>query len=242
MYVVDKTQRMKLVAVTRILNEDDIVEAFLRHHATMVDHHVFLDNGSTDRTLGILRSLTTEGLKLTVLQNGAPFYAEVSYNTSLFKHARGIFSADWVLFLDADEFVDTRDVSDSLRHQLGALPGDVRCLAVPSVNYLDLPNDNSAELIVPLRMRSRERTPPHPVAKMFVRGRLADLGATIEAGQHNVVLNGEFIAPFSDHRLTLAHYYRRSAWQIISKSVLGHLKVVAAGKQERDKKKEFSLR
>jgi glycosyltransferase involved in cell wall biosynthesis len=228
---------MRLIAVTRILKEDDIVEAFVRHHAGMVDHHLFLDNGSTDRTLDILRSLKAEGLKLTVLQNTAPFYAEVSYNTNLFKHARGMFSADWVLFLDADEFVDTRNVPNSLRHQLTVLPAEVRCLAVASVNYLDLPSDNSAEPIVPLRMRSRERAPPNPVAKMFVRGQLADAGATIEAGQHNVVLHGEFIAAYSEHKVTLAHYYRRSAWQIISKSVLGHLKVASAGKQERNKKR-----
>ncbi|HEX4505856.1 MAG TPA: glycosyltransferase family 2 protein, partial [Alphaproteobacteria bacterium] len=89
---------MNLVAVSRILNEDDIIESFVRHHAELVDHHLFLDNGSTDDTLRILRDLKTEGLQLTVLQNKAPFFTEVSYNTSLFRQAVRLYSADWVVF------------------------------------------------------------------------------------------------------------------------------------------------
>jgi hypothetical protein len=61
---------MRLVAASRVLNEDDILEAFVRHHAALVDHHIFLDNGSSDRSLAILRALQAEGLPLTVLQTG----------------------------------------------------------------------------------------------------------------------------------------------------------------------------
>jgi len=35
---------MKLIAVTRIRNDDDIVESFVQHHARIVDQHIFLDN------------------------------------------------------------------------------------------------------------------------------------------------------------------------------------------------------
>ena len=48
---------MRLVAVTRVMNEDDIIESMARHHAALVDHHVFLDNGSIDRTLGVVFGL-----------------------------------------------------------------------------------------------------------------------------------------------------------------------------------------
>ncbi len=225
---------MRLVAVTRILNEDDIVEAFVRHHATMVDHHLFLDNGSTDRTLEILRSLQTEGIKLTVLQNNAPFYVEFGYNTNLFKQARQMFAADWVLFLDTDEFIDAHQVPGGPRGLMEGLPAEIQCLAIPMFNYLDLPADNQQELIIPVRMRIRERAPQPPVTKIFLRGELADRGALIEGGQHEARLNGDRVPSYSDHGLTIAHYFRRSAWQIASKAVLGHLKVVAAGKQERD--------
>ena len=48
---------MRLVAVTKILDEADIVEAFARHTANYVSHHIFLDNGSVDGTVEILKAL-----------------------------------------------------------------------------------------------------------------------------------------------------------------------------------------
>ena len=52
---------MRPVAVTKILDEADIVEAFARHTAHYVGHHIFLDNGSVDGTVEILRQLRDEG-------------------------------------------------------------------------------------------------------------------------------------------------------------------------------------
>lgn len=224
---------MTVVAVTRILNEDDIVEAFVRHHATMVDHHLFLDNGSVDRTLEILHALQGEGVKLTVLQNKAPFFTEVSYNTALFRHARAEFSADWVLFLDTDEFVDTRNLSEGLRQQLASLSNDILCLGLPSLVYFSLPDDDPSESVVPLRMRNRENVASNTDLKVIVRGKLAEMDVIIDAGQHRVLFQDGHIFLNTDHPLKLGHYYRRSAWQQISKSVMGYLKVAAAGQQEK---------
>jgi hypothetical protein len=227
---------MTLVAVTRIMNEDDIVEAFVRHHATMVDHHLFLDNGSSDGTLTILRALKDEGLNITVLQNKSVFFTEVNYNTALFRYARTLFSADWVIFLDTDEFIDTREAPDGLRERLRSLPEEVGVLAIPNRTYFDAPGDDQAEAVVPLRMRKRERTPPPGQSvKVFVRGQLANADVGIEAGQHEAVKDGKALPAYVGHGLVLCHYFRRSAWQVISKSVMGYLKVAAAPKAERDK-------
>ena len=57
---------MKLAAVSRVLNESDIIEAFVRHTAHFVDHHIFVDNGSVDGTLRILEQLKDEGFGITV--------------------------------------------------------------------------------------------------------------------------------------------------------------------------------
>jgi Glycosyl transferase family 2 len=217
------------------LNEDDIVEAFVRHHATMVDHHLFLDNGSVDQTLEILHALQGEGFNLTVLQNRTPFFTEVSYNTALFRHARAEFSADWVLFLDTDEFIDDRQVADGIRPLLSAFGNDVTCLGLPSRTYFDLPGDDSSEPIVPIRMRTREPVGASPDLKVVARGELAEAGVIIDAGQHQLLFNDETLFQFTDHGLILGHYYRRSAWQQISKSVMGYLKVAAAGQREQSR-------
>ncbi len=224
---------MTVIAVTRILNEDDIVEAFVRHHATMVDHHLFLDNGSVDRTLEILHALRTEGFNLTVLQNRTPFFNELNYNTALFRHVRAEFSADWALFLDTDEFIDDRNLSVDLRRHLESLSDEILCVGLPSLVYLDLPDDDPSELAAPLRMRNREGAASNMDLKVIVRGRLAEVDIAIDAGQHQVLFRDGYIFRYTDHPITLGHYYRRSAWQQISKSVLGYLKVTAAGQREK---------
>jgi hypothetical protein len=85
---------MSLIGITRVLNEDGIVEAFIRHHAAMVDYHLFLDNGSTDDTLTILRAFKDEGLNISVFQNKSSFFTESSHKTVLFRHAANVLAAD----------------------------------------------------------------------------------------------------------------------------------------------------
>jgi glycosyltransferase involved in cell wall biosynthesis len=224
---------MNLTAVSRVLNEDVLIESFVRHHAEIVDQHLILDNGSTDETLNILRELKKEGLRLTVLQNKAPFFTEMNYNTSLFRQAWRLFSPDWVLFLDADEFIDARQLPHGLKPHLAAFNEEVGCVAWSVVDYVDLPTDDQNETIVPKRLRSREKVRQNANSKVLVRGHLADHNIFIDAGQHLALLGAEVVPAYSDQRVPLAHYFRRSPWQQISKSVLGHLKVLAAGQSER---------
>jgi hypothetical protein len=41
---------MRLVAVSVVKNEADIIEAFVRHTRAWVDHHLIFDHDSTDGT------------------------------------------------------------------------------------------------------------------------------------------------------------------------------------------------
>jgi len=105
------------VAASRVLNEDDILEAFVRHHAALVDHHIFLDNGSSDRSLAILRALQAEGLPLTVLQTRAAHFC--------------------------DEFVDQRRTEGGLRAVLASLLRDAGFLlpGTPEMGQVEDPID-----------------------------------------------------------------------------------------------------
>ena len=51
---------MSLVAVCKVLDEADMVEAFARHTAHYVAHQIFVDNGSVDGTVEILQALRRE--------------------------------------------------------------------------------------------------------------------------------------------------------------------------------------
>ena len=219
---------MRLVATARVLNEDDILEAFVRHHAGLVDHFVFLDNGSTDRSAAILRALQAEGIALTVLQSRAAHFCEVPVLTALFGVAAGM-AADWVLMLDCDEFIDARHAEGGLRAALAALPPGQDVLRLPVAAYHPLPGDDAADLLVPRRIRWRE---PALQAnhKVMVRGGLAALGASIDAGNHAVIRDGQYVPAVVAADLPLAHYQRRSPFQQIAKTVMGRLKVIAAGR------------
>ncbi|SIR15881.1 MULTISPECIES: glycosyltransferase family 2 protein [Acidiphilium] len=216
---------MRLVSVTRILNEDDIVEAFVRHNHASLDHMVFLDNGSTDATLDILRQLQAEGLRLSVFQTIAAGFDEVAVNTWLYRMADQMHRADFVVFLDADEFITTTDAP--LADLLAARPVQDRAVAVPLVHYFDTVEDDAAELIVPVRLRWRVRVPTG-VTKMIVRGGLGTR-ITIDAGNHGGTLDGRPVPTPRAHTVALAHYPRRSGWHDMQKSAIGWLKVLAAG-------------
>jgi hypothetical protein len=218
---------MRLVAASRTLNEDDILEAFVRHHAGMVDHHIFLDNGSTDRTLAILKALQAEGLPLTVLQSQAAHFCETQVLTALFGMAARM-AADWVLMLDADEFIDQRAAAGGLRGVLAGLPAEQAVLRVRTAAYHPMPEDDAAELVVPRRIRSREPE-LQQVAKVIARGGLANWGVAIGAGSHYVLRDGQRVASTMAENLAIAHYQRRSPFQQIAKNAIGRLKVIAAG-------------
>src|ERR1700692_1620247 len=101
---------MKLVAVSRVKNEVDIIEAFVRHNAGYFDKHIILDDGSTDGTVDVLKSLRAAGLPLVLLQEGTVGYEQSYYMTKLLRLAVFQFGADWVAALDADEFLELQGI------------------------------------------------------------------------------------------------------------------------------------
>jgi hypothetical protein len=218
---------MRLVAATRVLNEDDILEAFVRHHAGLVDHHILLDNGSTDRSLAILQALRAEGMPLTVLQTRAAHFCQPPLLTGLFQMAAGM-GADWVLMLDCDEFVDQRPADGILRAYLAELPPEQAVLRLPIAAYHPMPDDDASDLLIPRRIRRREPE-LQPYAKVILRGPLAAQGVSIDAGIHQAIRDGQFLPAPVVANLPLAHFQRRSPFQQVAKSVMGRLKVIAAG-------------
>jgi hypothetical protein len=215
---------MRVVAVVRVLNEDDIIEAFIRHTLAFAGHIVLMDNGSTDRTLEILASLQREGAPLTVIQCRAVFFNEAEYNTLLYRVADSAFQPDWVLHLDADEFVDDRDAN--LHASLAAIPVEAIAAKLSLRDYFGNGLDLS-DLLIPRRMVLRDAT-DRRVLKCMLRGGLS-VGIHVVAGNHDAVFNGEQVAAVELSNIPLAHYPTRHPQQFILKAMLGRLKVLAAG-------------
>ena len=224
---------MKIVAVTRILDEADIVEAFVRHTAAHVGHHLLLDNGSRDGTREILLQLRDEGLPLTLLATASVAFKEEAAMTFLFREAVATHGADWVICLDADEFIDDRQAPGGLVGLLAgwsAMPEPPLQLRVALSEYIAIVHDVAAEVCVPRRIQWRAERSNN--LKTVVSGRLGVDGITVEAGGHGAVWTGsgaQLRPMVLEQRLSYAHYSERDSWQWITKFVRGWAKVLASG-------------
>lgn len=224
---------MKIVAVTRILDEADIAEAFVRHTARHVGHHVLLDNGSRDGTREILADLQREGLPVTVFGTGSVAFSEEAALTWLFREAAAAHGADWVMFLDADEFVDDRAAPGGLAALLAGWDGaEVPPLQVlvALADYVAIVHDVAAQACVPRRIQWRADRSGN--LKTIVSTRRGTDGITVDAGGHggHWTATGAQLGPaMLDERLVHAHFGERDTWQWLVKVVRGWAKVLASG-------------
>lgn len=95
---------MKIVSITIVKNEVDIIESFVRYHINIFDEMIILNKNSTDGTDGIIRKLIEEGLPIVLFNNNEYSGNELYFNF-LLKKVFNEYSADIVCIIDADEFI-----------------------------------------------------------------------------------------------------------------------------------------
>ncbi len=127
---------MKLVVISYVYNEQDIVESFVRHHAAVADRMIVVDHGSTDRTPDILHALQAEGLPLEIRQDSSPMNNHPETMTALLHELHDTHAADWIAPLDADEFLI--GTTGDIRSAIASLRGD-RVTLVPWRTYVPDP-------------------------------------------------------------------------------------------------------
>ena len=200
---------MRLVAVSIVKNEADIIEPFVRHTLAWVDHHLVFDYDSTDGTREILGALQREGLPVTLFTDGAPGHLQQARSNHLTRLAAQAHGADWVLPLDADEFLTGPD-RPALERSLAAAGAD-RPASLPLLDYCPTTADDASVINPVLRLRHCQAQPSR-TRKIFLPGSLArDPGLITGKGSH-ALYRGDDILP--DHPLPdvfqLAHFALRS--------------------------------
>jgi hypothetical protein len=217
---------MRLVGVSMVRNEVDIIEAFVRHNAAVLDALVVVDHGSVDGTCEILSALANEGLQLTIEQN--PELAQRQPEV-LTRAARAAFAqgADAVFPLDADEFLKVPNRA-LLERVLANLPVGLNGALHWQTYVLDDAQSPPEHSLSAARRRlAVERHGLHKL--VLTRAFESDADMALGPGSHTIVSrSGKSNAPSHLARLrsdfvALAHLPVRSAPQLQRKVTIGWL-------------------
>jgi len=219
---------MRLASVTIARDEADIIELFVRHTLNFVDRMYVVDDGSSDATAQILRLLAGEGLPVTVIQAGTTSsYQQGLRTTALMARAMAEESWDFVLPLDADEFITATD-RRHLQADLAALPqGSVGAFAlrqhVPlAEDGLRVAGPRVDDQIA--RMAHVLDLPRHP-NKVVVPGALAAHPETLLSDGNHMVSRYQVELPsILLARSDLAHFPIRTMEQLAAKCLVSYVR------------------
>lgn len=231
---------MRLWGVSMVRNEEDIVEAFVRHNLSVLDGLIVVDHGSADRTLSVLGALCAERMPLVVLRSEAVGYLQAEITTTAARDAFTRGAADAVFPLDADEFLRVPSRA-ALERTLAAIPpGHHGWIAWPTfVPPLDgEPRDIVASLRASRRALVKFPAPPEVSSKVVLTRHFADdPSATITMGNHDVILGRHQVAsPRMPHVeipgdvVEVCHVPVRGPVQFVVKTTIKRLARVAAGR------------
>jgi len=213
-----------LVGVTMVKNEADIIEANVRHNLRYLDRLIVLDHDSSDASARILQSLVEEGLPLTISRMGAPdpAFKQAQFTTALARGAFEKFAADYVIPIDADEFlrVSSRAALDA------ALAASES--AITNLRWQTFVPSDDDEQCHPLRsLRWRVETAKEPLTKVVISRRILEKNWRIGRGNHVVFdqdgANLNWSAGEPMQGMALAHAPLRSPEQLKAKALVGWL-------------------
>lgn len=217
---------MRIYGSAVVRNEADLIEAFVRHNLTLLDGLVVVDHLSLDGTHEILQAMVAEGLPVFIARESAAAFDEFTFLNRLVRHVFATSDADWVLPLDADEFLKAPSRSELERLLLahGAFPA----VTIDWQTYV--PAEFKDDVVATLRSAQRvrdERTDLDKVVVSRVFTQIPD--AAIAKGHHHILVGDanrrQPVRPNPPPLagVALAHVPIRSARQFTAKIAVGWL-------------------
>lgn len=215
-----------------IKNEIDIIETFVRYHLSFLDGMVILDNGSTDGTIEVLLKLIDEGLLIHLTFNDNPAYNQSELTTELFYNTLKKFSPEYIVPLDADEFLTTnsdKEIEEIIQNDIQ----DDAINYISWVTYVPTEKDDQTEKNILKKLRYRRQEQHNYDEKIIIPTSLAKkYKIKIKQGNHDLykIENVSFKKNILSS-LDLAHFPIRSINQMKSKYLIGWLANLARPEQ-----------
>lgn len=211
-----------------VKNEQDVIEPFLRHNHPFFDAMIILDNGSTDQTRAIALACAREldGIFVTDLPRFD--YAQAEFMTAAMNFAQSAFFADFVCFLDADEFIGTPDRA-SFEKSLSIVPVGAasRHAWQTFLPDPDAPIDANADPLSQMMYQRSKELPQY--FKGFLRlGGGVNSTVSVQQGNHGFTSSTSEMPPMVRIKdVPIKHFPVRSAEQLLNKGVVGWLANIA---------------
>ena len=220
----------KIVVISMVKNEADLIESFVRHSLTFADEILIADHASSDQTGKILQQLQQEGLPVCIQQIYPVEHAQAETMNMLMEEAVREHGADLLLPLDADEFLVNTEDGRSCREILEGLDtGKLYQLRWRFYEPMRPHADEDRFLLSRPCKRARAFADGQ---KLIIGGALAK-ETPLQLGQGNhcaywATPNGQETVPWETVGfLHLAHFHWRSEEQYAAKVAVGWLTNVA---------------
>src|SRR5436190_11977431 len=135
---------MKIIGISMIRNDADIVEAFVRHTLRVLDHLFVIVHCPHDGTGEILAALQAEGLPITLVLDDEPAFLQGERLSWLAREAYKAIRCDFAFLLDADEFIVPPE-RDAIEAALGSLPPDALAAGIRLRTFVPTSDDPADE-------------------------------------------------------------------------------------------------
>jgi hypothetical protein len=99
----------KILAIAIVKNEQDIIEPFIVHNMQYLDALMVVDNASNDDTRRIIVEIMRQIPGVILADIDGLEYVQQQRMTRLLHYCQTSYFANFVMFLDADEFIQVED-------------------------------------------------------------------------------------------------------------------------------------
>lgn len=213
---------MKIVSLTMVGNESEIIESFIRYNSHFIDKMIFVSTCCIDNTLLIIRNLISEGYHLELIVEPVISFEQRYLDNKYMKKIAREEDADLFIPLDVDEFLTG---CGNPRTIMERLPMD-RVYEVCWKNYAMSKDDDINEPFIPRRLVNfKINFKGNNVRKVMIPMKMILHNNVILGTGHHYV-SGDDIRIEHINQLKMAHYPVTSKEQFKSRLYGNNIKFI----------------